>query len=205
MANSSLAIHAGSGLAALSLAARTDAFGSALKTACFTDAQGGALAAEAGMSVAFDMITATGLRGAAIYIIGNGGSSSVAAHTVNDFVKVGRLRAYTLHDAALFSCMANDYGYENAFARMFDVMARPGDVLVAVSSSGNSLNIRNACAVATAKGMSTFTLSGFKADNPLRGMGDLNLWIEAEDYGIVEMAHLFALHTLADRMKAAQE
>lgn len=202
MVDSSLMSRSSSGMAGFSLANRADTLAVAVREAYFTDTRGGVLSAEAGMASAFDMITGTGPRGAAVYVIGNGGSSSVAAHVVNDCVNVGRLRAYTLHDAALFSCMANDYGYENAFARMIGIMARPGDVLVAVSSSGNSLNIRNACAVARDNGMQCFTLSGFKADNPLRGLGDLNLWIDAEDYGIVEMAHLFVLHTLADRMKA---
>lgn len=160
-----------------------------------------ALDVEAGMTAAMDLLTGAKRDDHAVYVIGNGGSAAVAAHIVNDLVNVGRLRAHTLHDASLFSCMANDYGYENAFARMLSVMAREGDVLIAVSSSGNSPNIRNAAAAARGNGASVFTLSGFKPDNPLRGMGDVNLWVGAEDYGIVEMAHLFVLHTLADRFR----
>lgn len=184
----------------LRLAARIADLGEVLAAASFSR-DVAALEAEAGMAAAMELLLGAGRDSKAVYVIGNGGSASVAAHIVNDLVNVGRLRAHTLHDAALFSCMANDYGYENAFARMLGVMARPGDVVIAISSSGNSPNIRNAVATARDSGAATFTLSGFKPDNPLRGMGDLNLWVGAEDYGLVEMAHLFVLHTLADRLR----
>ena len=95
--------------------------------------------------------------------------------------------------------MANDYGYENAFARLVKQMAKPGDALVAISSSGRSLNIRNAAVEATASGCTVITLSGFAADNPLRALGDINVWLGSSDYGFVEIGHQFVLHNVADR------
>jgi D-sedoheptulose 7-phosphate isomerase len=65
-----------------------------------------------------------------------GGSAAVASHSVTDFVNVAGLRAMTLHESSLITCMANDYGYENAFARILSTLARPKDMLIGISSSG---------------------------------------------------------------------
>ena len=138
----------------------------------------------------------------AVYVIGNGGSAGVSSHVITDFVNVIKLRAYTLHDPSLITCMANDYGYENAFARLLQQMARPGDVLVAISSSGRSPNIRNAAEQMTSSGGTVVTLSGFAADNPLRALGDINIWLDSTDYGFVEIGHQFVLHNVADRFGA---
>jgi D-sedoheptulose 7-phosphate isomerase len=136
-----------------------------------------------------------------VYIIGNGGSAAVAAHIANDFVNAGKLRAITLHDAPVLTCMANDYGYDNAYARLLRTMARKGDILIAISSGGNSPNILNAVSAADEVGVRTVTLSGFKADNKLRRLGEINVWIPVEDYGLAEIGHLMILHNLADRLR----
>lgn len=140
-------------------------------------------------------------RGGRLYLIGNGGSAGVAAHSVTDFLNVAKLRAATLHDPSLLTCMANDYGYENAFARILATVASAGDVLIAISSSGNSNNIRNAAGEMRRLGGTTITLSGFKRDNPLRSLGEVNLWLDSGDYGMVEIGHQFLLHNLADRLR----
>lgn len=137
-----------------------------------------------------------------VYVIGNGGSAGVASHAVIDLVNVAKLRAFTLHEPALLTCMANDYGYEQAFARLLAQMAKPGDVLIAISSSGNSANIRNAATQMTDSGGAVITLSGFAADNPLRSLGDINIWLDSRDYGLVEIGHQFILHNMSDRFGA---
>ena len=136
-----------------------------------------------------------------LFIIGNGGSAGVASHAVTDFVNVGKLRATTLHDSALLTCMSNDYGYEAAFAQILSTVASPGDVLIAVSSSGQSKNIRNAATTMRELGGTVITLSGLKRDNPLRALGDVNIWLNSTDYGMVEIGHQFVLHNLADRLR----
>lgn len=135
----------------------------------------------------------------AVYIIGNGGSAAVASHAQIDFLNVAKLNVHVLHESSTITCMANDYGYENAFARILEAVLRPDDLLIAISSSGRSQNICKA--VITAKNMSAkvITLSGFKSDNPLRQLGDLNYWLGSTDYGFVEMGHQFILHNLSDR------
>ena len=139
-------------------------------------------------------------EGHAVYLIGNGGSAGVASHVLTDFLNVCRLRAFTLHDSSLITCLANDFGYENAFARVINTVMRPKDILIAISSSGKSLNICNAAKMAKDKGGLVVTLSGFHQDNPLRKLGDFNFWLDSCDYGLVEIGHLFILHNIADRI-----
>jgi D-sedoheptulose 7-phosphate isomerase len=140
-------------------------------------------------------------RGGRLYLVGNGGSAGVASHAVTDFLNVGKLRASTLHDPSLLTCMSNDYGYDAAFARILSTVASHGDMLVAISSSGQSANIRNAAAEMRNLGGMVVTLSGFKLDNPLRSLGDFNFWLDSTDYGMVEIGHQFLLHNLADRLR----
>ena len=167
-----------------------------------TGRNGTALGVEPGMAAVMQLLEQSRRDRASVYVIGNGGSASIASHTVNDFVNVAKLRAYTLHDSSLLTCMANDYGYENAFARILSDVASPKDVLIAVSSSGNSKNIRNAAVQAATDGMFVVTLSGFAPDNPLRSLGDINVWLDSRSYGQVEIGHQFILHNLADRFGA---
>jgi D-sedoheptulose 7-phosphate isomerase len=95
--------------------------------------------------------------------------------------------------------MANDFGYENAFARMLSQLLNQGDMLIVISSSGNSMNMRNAAKIAKEKGAYVITFTGFSADNPLRHLGNTNIWLESDDYGFVEIGHQFILHNIADR------
>ena len=164
-----------------------------------TEKNGAALGVEPGMTAAMQMLTQMRTNSGSVYVIGNGGSAGVASHAVNDLVNVAKLRAFTLHDPSLLTCMTNDYGYENAFARILAQIAKPKDVLIAISSSGSSSNIRNAAVQATNGGMFVITLSGFAGDNPLRSLGDINVWLDSRDYGLVEIGHQFILHNMSDR------
>ena len=167
-----------------------------------TDASEDLLESEGAILRILDMLQDLRRRHGSLYLVGNGGSAAVASHSVTDFVNVGQLRATTLHDASLITCMANDFGYENAFARVLSTLARPGDALIAISSSGKSPNICNAAAKVGELGGIVITLSGFAPDNPLRVLGNINIWLDSRDYGMVEIGHLFALHNVADRLSA---
>jgi D-sedoheptulose 7-phosphate isomerase len=159
---------------------------------------------EAGVDRIFEELQRAKESGRGVFVVGNGGSAAVASHVVTDFVNKGGLRASTLHDSALLSCMANDYGYENAFARILRTVAQEGDVLIAISSSGQSVNIHNAVRRMREIGGTAVSMSGFKEDNPLRSLGDLNFWIDSDGYGFVEMGHLFLLHHVADRLASGK-
>lgn len=136
-----------------------------------------------------------------VYFIGNGGSAAIASHFANDFLKALKIAALTLNDSSLLTCFSNDYGYEHVFSKSLATLINPSDLLIAISSSGNSANILNAVKVAQGKGCNIITLSGFRADNLLQQEGNLNFWIESEDYGIVETSHFFILHTIVDLWK----
>ena len=185
----------------VSLRSRAREFEDVIASTQVTDLEGVRRDTEASMASLVALFKELRAEGRRMYIIGNGGSAGVAGHAVTDFLNVAKLRASTLHDACLLSCMSNDYGYDVAFARILATMAAAGDVLIAISSSGQSANIRNAAAEMRKLGGKVITLSGFKPDNPLRSLGDVNLWLSSSDYGMVEIGHQFILHNLADRLR----
>jgi D-sedoheptulose 7-phosphate isomerase len=108
------------------------------------------------------------------------------------------MRALALNDAANITCLANDYGYKEVFAKQVEWHARHGDLLVAISSSGRSANIIEAVVAARERGCGVVTFSGFAPDNPLRAMGDVNFYVRSEAYGVVEVAHHALLHAILD-------
>ncbi len=140
-----------------------------------------------------------------IYVIGNGGSAGIASHFCTDLLKTLELPAATFSDSNILTCFANDYGYDQVFSAPLQVRMGSDDLLVAISSSGRSANIVNACHVAREKEARVMTLSGFDSDNPLRQLGDLNFWIDARDYGLIETAHFFLLHTLIDSLSSCKK
>jgi D-sedoheptulose 7-phosphate isomerase len=137
-----------------------------------------------------------------IFFLGNGGSNSICSHMMEDYGKMGRFKTFAFSDAALITCYANDYGYEEAMAEYLKLHFEPGDLLIAVSSSGNSKNITNAVQVAKDQGGKVITLSGFKPDNRLKQMGDINFYLESNSYGIVECYHQVILHIVLDMLCA---
>ena len=103
-----------------------------------------------------------------------------------------------LYGPALLTCMANDYGYENVFAKPVEMFAEADDMLFAISSSGKSPNILNACESALAKNCDVVTFSGFSSDNPLRKLGRMNFYVPSTHYGFVELAHQVLIHCILD-------
>lgn len=186
----------------MQLVSRTQQFAALLASCEITGKDGASSGIEPGMNAALQMLAKVRGNGGSVYVIGNGGSAAVASHAVIDLVNVAKLRAFTLHEPSVLTCIVNDYGYENAYSRLLAHMARPGDVLIAISSSGRSANIRNAATQVAGNGGSVITLSGFLHDNPLRSLGDVNIWLDASDYGLVEVGHQFILHNLSDRFGA---
>ena len=140
-----------------------------------------------------------------IYFIGNGGSAGIAMHMTTDFLKNGGLRTHSMHDPTTLTCLGNDYGYEHVFDKQIEIVASPGDVLVAISSSGNSPNVVNAVRAAKAKSCTVITLSGFREDNALRKLGDYNLYVPSMEYGIVESVHNAVLQQMVDVLKERKQ
>jgi D-sedoheptulose 7-phosphate isomerase len=187
----------------MSVAARASAF-SDLLVRCRATSNGNVLQdLEVAITDLCARLTAVRTSGRRVYLLGNGGSAAIAGHAATDLFNVGKLRAMTLHESSMLTCMANDFGYENAFAQMLSAMVEPGDLVIAISSSGKSMNIRNAATQATNNGGQVITLSGFASDNPLRYQGIINFWLDSMDYGMVEIGHQFLLHNISDRLGAA--
>jgi D-sedoheptulose 7-phosphate isomerase len=167
----------------------------------FTDHDGNTLGYERGVQKNLEMLENLRDRGGNLFLVGNGGSAGVVSHILTDFINVNKLNARTLHESSLLSCISNDYGYENSFSEPLSILARERDLLIAVSSSGRSPNIHNAVKSVKKAGGKAITLSGFGEGNPLRSMGDLNIWLDSTSYGLVEIGHLFYLHYLSGHLK----
>ena len=176
-------------------------FQAVVEKAKFSDHEGNSLGYEKGIQKNLEMLESLRDRGGNLFLVGNGGSAGVVSHILTDFINVNKLNARTLHESSLLSCMSNDYGYENSFSEPLSTLAREKDLLIAVSSSGRSPNIHNAVKSVKKAGGEAITLSGFGEDNPLRSMGDLNIWLGSTSYGLVEIGHLFYLHYLSGHLK----
>lgn len=133
-----------------------------------------------------------------LFFIGNGGSSAIASHMTADFMKNGGMNTYSLYDNAVTTCMGNDYGYEYIFSRPMGFLVRENDLLVAISSSGNSKNIINAIETAKSKKAEVITFTGFGADNRAKQLGDINVYVPCSKYGIVESIHNLILQQIVD-------
>lgn len=138
-----------------------------------------------------------------VIFIGNGGSAAIASHMALDFSNAGRIRAVCFNDGPLITCLANDYSYEKVFEKAVEMYADSKDVLIAISSSGESANILNGVKAAKQKKCFVITLSGFQFKNHLMAAGDLNIFIPIPrpNYGPVEISHYMLLHYINDLLK----
>ena len=133
-----------------------------------------------------------------IIIAGNGGSASIANHVATDFTKISKIRSTTFNESNLITCFANDYGYEKWVSKGIEKFGIPGDICILISSSGQSKNMINAAKECKRKKIFLITLSGFKSNNPLRKLGNINLWVNSNHYNYVEMTHHIWLVSLSD-------
>lgn len=137
-----------------------------------------------------EMVTKASSLGNKIIFIGNGGSAAVASHKALDYWFTGKIKGISFSDHVNLTCISNDFGYQNIFAKQIEMFADKGDILFAISSSGNSENIILAVEAARQRGCSVFTFSGFKETNRLYGLGDLNFYTPVEHFNKVESLHL---------------
>ncbi len=133
-----------------------------------------------------------------MHFVGNGASACMASHMAVDWVKNAGVKAMAYNDISFLTAIGNDLGYEQIFAQPLGWFGKKGDLLATISSSGNSPNVLKAIATARQAGMRVVTLSGMKPDNASRKLGDLNFYVPAWTYGIVECAHQVLLHAWLD-------
>jgi phosphoheptose isomerase len=150
------------------------------------------------------------LRGARIFSCGNGGSASIANHMQCDHVKGIRtatdLRPHVLSLSAnveLLTAIANDTSYENIFVYQLQSQSEPGDVLLAVSSSGRSPNIVHALTWARDQGLRTIAVTGFDGGTA-RAIAEVSVHVDCTNYGIVEDLHQAIMHALAQYIRQSR-
>ncbi len=155
---------------------------------------------ERGIGALIDCFSQMKQNSQQVFFIGNGGSSAIASHMTADYMKNGGMKTYSLYDNAVTTCMGNDYGYDYVFSRPLEFLCNKDDLLVAISSSGNSQNIINAIEVARKRGAKVITLSGYEPDNKIRTMGDYGVYVPASHYGMVESIHNLILQQIVDEI-----
>jgi len=154
------------------------------------------------------MILTTLQRGGKLLICGNGGSAAEAAHfsteLVGRYAKDRRaLPAIALSaDGSLLTCVGNDYGYEHTFSRQVAGFARPGDLLVVLTSSGNSANILAALHEAKKLGLESIAFLG-RGGGKARGLATCDLIMPGQSGPAAQEAHLFLIHHFCELIDAA--
>jgi D-sedoheptulose 7-phosphate isomerase len=148
-----------------------------------------------------------------VFTLGNGGSASTASHIAADLSKntiapnMRRFRISSLNDnTAILTALANDLGYENVFSEQLQNLIRPGDLLIAVSASGNSPNVVKAIRYAQSRSAESVGILGFDGGQAAQ-IVDLSIVVESSDYGVVEDTHLIINHILVEyfRTRLAEE
>lgn len=140
--------------------------------------------------------------GKRFYTMGNGGSAAIADHFLCDLSKGTHVapkpafKSICLSDnTGLLTAIANDFAYDQVFSKQLEYNLEPGDVVVMISSSGNSANVVNACEYAKKRGAKTVALVGFEGGK-LKQLADHVLWVPIKNYGIVEDVHQSLMHIL---------
>ena len=151
---------------------------------------------------AADLIRDTDREGGKVILVGNGGSAAIAGHLAVDLTKAAGIRAVNFNDSSLITCFSNDYGYDWWVAEALKAHADTGDLVILISSSGESNNILNGAITADELGLRRLVLSGFSSANRLRGQGEVSLWVDSSSYNHVENAHQVWLLAIVDYLLA---
>jgi len=130
-----------------------------------------------------------------IIIFGNGASASIANHVSVDLTKNSKFRAINFNESNLITCFSNDYGYENWIKEALNFHYDKGDVVILVSSSGNSKNIIKAMKVAKKMNIKIISLTGFNGGQAKK-LADINLNVNSKNYGVIEDTHSFIMHSV---------
>ncbi|MBW8812417.1 MAG: SIS domain-containing protein [Caulobacterales bacterium] len=176
----------------------------AYATAYFDLYRNAAASVDAGaLARAGELVGQTVAEGRAIYSCGNGGSAAIANHLACDCLKgirtgtALRPKVFSLSTTVeLITAIANDMSYEDVFSFQLSSLAQPGDLLIAISSSGSSPNIVKALTWAKDNGLRTLAMTGFSG-GASASIANVSLHVQAENYGVVEDIHQSLMHLLA--------
>ncbi len=132
-----------------------------------------------------------------IIVLGNGGSSSVASHISQDYMKFCRKKVSILSDPSMITMLTNDFGYKNAYQKFLEFYVENDTLVVIMSSSGESENMLRCLDWCEGNRIPYGVLTGFDANNNIRMQTNHALWnyhIDSFDYGVVECVHQIFLH-----------
>jgi len=133
-----------------------------------------------------------------LLLFGNGGSAAIASHAAVDFSKTLNVRAMTCSESSLVTCLSNDYGYEEWIEKAIDYYSDANDLIVIISSSGESENVIRGAVRAKELNLKLITFSGFSPDNRLRKLGDIAFWVDSSVYNFIENVHQSWLLSIVD-------
>ncbi len=133
-----------------------------------------------------------------LFFCGNGASATMAEHMSHDWFQNAEVNTTTCAETAHITAISNDLSYEEVFSYRIRRILSDRDILITISSSGNSPNIVKALEAGREQGAYCITFSGKNMDNRSRKMGDLNFYIPLDTYGLVESAHAVVLHAALD-------
>ena len=114
---------------------------------------------------------------AKILVFGNGGSSAIASHFATDMTKNAKITTQCFTDSSLITCLSNDYGHINWMKKSIEFYSRKNDIIIFISSSGNSSNILNAAKYAKKKKIDFYAFTGFDKKNQLNSLTKNNYWV----------------------------
>lgn len=141
-----------------------------------------------------------------VYFFGNGASAAFANHMALDFSKNGKILARSLSDSALLTALSNDYSYENAMLEFLKIEGvNKEDLIITISSSGNSPNIISVLNYCKENKITTLALSGLKNDNKSIFLADYSIYVPLKTYGMVECIHQIFLHLILDESMEINE
>ncbi len=155
------------------------------------------------LSQAIEILNNAYTKGGMVFSCGNGGSAAIANHLVCDHCKLVRTdtdlvsRIYSLSTTVeIITAIGNDLSYDEIFEYQLKSLAKSGDVLITISSSGDSENIVRAANWAKQNNVSVISLTGFSGGRSAK-IADVNLHVSADNYGVIEDVHQSIMHLLA--------
>ena len=162
------------------------------------------------LAAAADRLARAYTEGAAVYACGNGGSASISNHLVCDHLKGGQtdtdLRPHVVslsNNIEMITAIANDISYDEVFVHQLKLQAGKGDVVMTVSSSGDSENVVRAASWARDNGLEVISLTGFEGGRTAK-LASVNLHVTADNYGIIEDVHQSLMHLMGQYLRQAR-
>lgn len=173
-------------------------FNEAMGKMAVSDERGVSLDADTALGQWVDRSEEVRKKRGVFFLCGNGASATIAEHLSHDCFQNADFLTQTCAETSHITAISNDISYENVFSYRIGKTLQKGDMLITISSSGNSPNIIKAIETAKEKGAFVVTLSGKKPDNQSRQLGNFNFYIPLSTYGMVESAHAMVMHIWLD-------